>query len=369
MASPTSVSASQPGDHVSQQTANDDEISKNEQDQIVTGPSTDLAIDLNVNRHKRRKLTSSTESHSLAQEKGTNWLHQLVDAAEGGPESTSEAASATDVEASASPKTKEPSPKPPASPRRTPRKSKEMTVPRKSSKSFTRNRAASPGITVSVASPTAKVTPKKKVLKLNRNGKLLSSPPLRSPQARSNGGRGDDKHENPAKSHRVVFKYGTNAEERSRIGVKINEMMNKPGIPQTTRLPRNDIPPKETHPFFLGKLAQKLDSRAGGWPDDGSSKDQMSEAEDQPSQAPKTVAWKDMVFKSQKPTFTKTPDVVSTSWPPNEIQHVGVELRNVPPSQSLLLRGAGASKSKEQRADIKSDEDIMHSKFSRACIT
>lgn len=159
-----------------------------------------------------------------------------------------------------------------------------------------------------------------------------------------------------------MLKYGRDEEERSRIGFKIDEVLKKPGMSQLARLPPNNAQPKATHPFFLGKIAQKLESNASGGPDDSSSKGQMSEAEDKPTPLHQTVAWKDIVFKSQKPTFTKTLDAIGAPWPPNEIKHVGVAVRNHHPSHPLRLCGAAASKSKEQYAEIKCDEDVMHSK-------
>jgi sorting nexin-8 len=235
-------------------------------------------------------------------------------------------------------------------------------TPKQNANNSARSGAASPDIAVSVAQPLAEVKPKKKVIKLNRNGKLLSSPPLVSPRSKSKGRKGEEKNNKETKSYRVVLKYGRHEEERSRIGFKIDEVLKEPSISQPARLPPNDAQPKATHPFFLGKIAQKLESNAGGGPDDSSSKGQMSEAEDKPTPLHRTVAWKDIVFKSQKPTFTKTLDAIGAPWPPNEINHVGVAVRNYHPSHPLRLRGAAASKSKEQYTEIKRDEDVMHSK-------
>jgi hypothetical protein len=289
-------------------------------------------------------------------------MGQLEEASLSGSEPASEFAPTTHRQLSVSPKTKAASSKDLASPRRSPRETRQKTILEQDAKKSARSGVASPDIAVSVAAAPAKVTPKKKLLKLNRNGKLLSSPPLVSPKSKSKGRRGGEKNDKETKSYRIVLKYGRDEEERSRIGFKIDEVLKTPGISQRACLPPNGAQPKATHPFFLGKIAQKFESNTNGGPDDSSSKGQMSEAEDKPTLLHRTVAWKDIIFKSQKPTFTKTPDAIGAPWPPNEIKHVGVAVRNHHPSHLLRLRGAAASKSKEQYAEIKCDEDVMYSK-------
>ena len=324
---------------------------------------TDLGVDLNVDRRKRRKLASSTESQGVTQGKETDWLHQLEEAAVDELEPASEVTSAAGVAPTTSSKTKEPSSQPPTTPRRTPRKTRPKTSPEQNSKTSRTSGAASPGNAALATSFTAKLTPKKKVLKLNRNGKLLNSPSLASPQSRGNSGTEEDKREVPPKSRRIVFIYGLNEEGRSRIGIKIDKILKRSSIPHLAQLPRNEAPLKPTHPFFLGKLAQNLQPNTDGGPDGRSTKDQMSELEDNPSPVRKLVAWKDIVFQAQKPTFTKTQDAVGACWPAKEIQHLGAAVRDVLPDPLLRLRGATASKSKDVRVDIKSNEDFMHSKY------
>jgi hypothetical protein len=315
-----------------------------------------------LDRRKRRKLVPPIESQDLSRGNGKDWLGQLEEAGLSGSKPASEFAPTAHRRLSVSPKTKAASSKGLASPRRSPRETRQKTTLEQNANNSARSGAAGPDSAVSVAAAPAKVTPKKKLLKLNRNGKLLSSPPLVSPKSKSKGRRGEEKNDKETKSYRFVLKYGRDEEERLRIGLKIDEVLKNSGISQLARLPPNNAQPKATHPFFLGKIAQKLESNASGGPDDSSSKGQMSEAEDKPTPLQRTVAWKDIVFKSQKPTFTKTLDAIGAPWPPNEIKHVGVAMRNHHPSHPLRLRGAVASKSKEQYTEIRCDEDVMHSK-------
>jgi hypothetical protein len=372
--SPISIPASHLGDPNHPESADDDELPENPQDERDTGTSTDFTVDLNLDRRKRRKLAAPVESEDLLPGSGKHWLAQLDEAALSGSEPASEFASATRERLSISPKAKAASSTYLVSPRRSPRETRQKTTSEQDANNPARSGAVSPDSAVSVIPPCAKVTPKKRVLKLNRNGKLLSSPPPVSPRSKSKGRKREEKIHKETKSYRVVLKYGRHGEDRSRIGFRIDEVLNKPGISPPARLPPNDAQPKATHPFFLGKVAPKLESNTSGGLDDSSSKGQTSEAEDKPIPFHRTVAWKDIIFKSRKPTFTKTLDAVGAPWPPNEIKHVGAAVRHYhhhhhhhppppPPSNHpLRLREATASKSKEQYTEVKRNEDVIHSK-------
>ena len=360
--SPTSLSVSQLGDQSSQKAADDSEISKNEQDQIDTGPGTDLALDLNMDRRKRRKLSSSTEAQARTQMREPDWLHQLVDAAGAGSEAAPEMAAPAGETLPASPKTKKHLSEPPVTPRRTPRKVSPKTKPEQKLKTSRIRGAESSGKAASLTVPVAKGTPEKKVIKLNRNGKLLSSPPPASPQSRTNGETGECMHEGLPKSQRVVLKYGTDEEGRSRIGIRIDQVLSQSTMSPSTNVPGNDAASKPTHPFFLGKLARNLQPNAGDGQGSRSNQDQMSGSEDKPSPI-KVVAWKDIIFKSQKPIYMKTQDAIGAPWPSKEIRHLGAAPRDNEPAYRFWLRDATASKSKEQSLDVKSDEDVMQSKF------
>ena len=219
------------------------------------------------------------------------------------------------------------------------------------------NRVASSG-SAPMASPTTKATGKK-MLKLNANGKLLSSPGGASSTSKSKVRKEEKKNDKRTRTKRIVIKYGIDQEGRSRIGTKINEVLNKPNMSQNALLLQNDAPPKTTHPFFLGKLSQNLESNAGAGPGDVPSKDQLSE---KPSSLHTAVAWKDIIFTSQKPIFAKNMDSTGAPWPSNDIQHLGADVKEALPTHHLKLRGAAVYKSKEQHTQITSEEDVIHSK-------
>lgn len=119
----------------------------------------------------------------------------------------------------------------------------------------------------SVAQKAAQTTPEKRILRVHKSGKLLSSPP-KSPKPGATM-----KADRPAKRRRkatkekpnlaVVIKYGTSTDKRLSIGQKIDDILNGK---RAAALPNQEVkkapekpkgPPKPTHPFFMGKAKQK----------------------------------------------------------------------------------------------------------------
>jgi sorting nexin-8 len=298
----------------------------------------------------------------VAQGNGNDWLHQLEEAAVDGAEPAPASTSVAILPLSDGPSTRNPVSKEAASTWRTPRRTRKNAAAESSSTESTTDGAASPASGHPIPSPTLKGTPKKKLLKLNTNGKLLSSPVSINPVSKSKGRSGDEKHDKHPKTKRIILKYGSDPEGRSRIGMQIDEVLGKSNIFQNVRLSRNDAPTKMTHPFFLGKRAQKLQSGDHAGSSDTSSIDQVLGPNDKPTPLHATVAWKDIVFTSQKPTFTKTVDAIDAPWPPVGMQHLGTEAKEGRQSHPLKLRGATTSKSKEHRTQITTEEDIMQSK-------
>ena len=111
-------------------------------------------------------------------------------------------------------------------------------------------------------------TTPKKVLKLNGHGTLLS-PPLESTQAGPSTPkpkRGRKKAKAKAAPGPLVIKYGSDIESRLEIGRKIDLILASPrtSVEKAALVvkPSSKLsgPPKQTHPFFLGKPAQKKDT-------------------------------------------------------------------------------------------------------------
>lgn len=360
--SPISIPGSQPGDVKPGHAADHNLASDHEKEQVEAGISGDFTIDLNLDRRKRRKLRPSTESQGLAHGQEKDWLHRLREDAVARRVPPPTPTSAAVLPPSSSPKSRKTVSKLVASPRKSPRRTGNKTTTGSSSKESITNEAAIRASEPLTTLPTKKTTPQKKLLKLNANGKLLSSPTTVNRVTKSKGKKEGEKHDNQQKTNRIVLKYGNDQEGRVRIGMKIDEVMSTTSASRKARLTLNNAPPKATHPFFLGKHTQTVEPTARAGSTDTLGKDEVSAVEDNPSSLRTTVPWKDIVFTSRKPTFTKTADTTGAPWPPIEMQHLGAEVKERPPSHTLKLRGAASSKSKERRTQIKTEEDVMHCK-------
>jgi DNA polymerase III delta prime subunit len=113
-----------------------------------------------------------------------------------------------------------------------------------------------------------KATTPKKSLKVTKNGKLMSSPPPKAqPEFTTPRKRRTRKTSKAKVSPTVtIIKYGSDATSRRSLGDRIDAIMNgkksthRPVSPKKQNLPsRPSGPPKPTHPFFTGKVAQKSD--------------------------------------------------------------------------------------------------------------
>ena len=221
-------------------------------------------------------------------------------------------------------------------------------------------------------------TPKKKVLKLNSNGKLLSPPPVvpniatdaetvvgtsPKPTGKRNKARAP-KTRRPS----LIAKIGygrEDSDQRLRVGSNISEVLGsdhkvhssgKPSRPKNNRTPK-----RATHPFFSGqpkpiakgrdgKEGKELDIDASVSPTKGASK----------PRSPQTKpAWKDITFSSQR-IINQHTEAWPTPWPTADTQRVD-GLRPSPhqqfPSKSSHFQ---AYKSKGRAStEILADEDVL----------
>ncbi len=237
---------------------------------------TDLDTDLNLNRRKRRKLTPLESSNAVPNDKNGDCRHQLQQAADDKSELSSVQSTENHEQQSTSPKQDVGAPKISSSPRRTPRKPRAKSSPTSHLSPEIVAPAADNESTQSTQSRQS--TPKKKLIKLNGNGKLLSSPTNGSPvpkQKRKSASKDSD-----AQPHdlRIAIRYGKSPEDRSRIAQKIDEVLDRSvtATAQASTIAKG--PQKVTHPFFLGKLA-KLETKLSVSVSETSNKDQDSEQE------------------------------------------------------------------------------------------
>ncbi|KAH7083665.1 hypothetical protein FB567DRAFT_529649 [Paraphoma chrysanthemicola] len=111
------------------------------------------------------------------------------------------------------------------------------------------------------------VTPKKHI-KVTKNGKLVSSPPKPKPEEATTPKKRRGRKPAKAKSTSTitVIKYGSDSANRHSIGGRIEAILrgrSKTGEHSAALgkgPPKPVLPPKSTHPFFVGKAGQKADA-------------------------------------------------------------------------------------------------------------
>ncbi|KAL4903293.1 hypothetical protein BDW74DRAFT_169166 [Aspergillus multicolor] len=177
---------------------------------------------------------------------------------------------------------------------------------------------------------------KQKVIKLNANGKLLSSPVAdkfadSSKRKSSRRGRPPTRLIDNVEKKIVVIKYIHQEGQLQNIGQQIDEILSgrrkhtasNHAPPPTTAVPAATAtqPPKATHPFFLKKAAQKPVISSTGTP----SQDLPSMPADEKVTSKPNVPLSRPASKpafSFRHTFAKVPDSVYPLWPPSGLTHV-----------------------------------------------
>lgn len=200
--------------------------------------------------------------------------------------------------------------------------------------------------------------PPRKILKLNTNGKLLSSPPTSSEGiANKASNKRKTKIKGNDTKRLVIIKY----EKDSSIGKTINNIINgrerystskSVAAQNPVKTTKNEIkPPKATHPFFLmkkpaGKATEETTPAVtNAATQHGSTK---NEAELQPSAKGSSFS---------RSLFTKIPDLVPPIWPPKDLVHVRGELLDH--YRSSEHTKFTQKKSKQRMVNIDESENIL----------
>ncbi|KAI9375602.1 hypothetical protein BJX61DRAFT_493518 [Aspergillus egyptiacus] len=174
---------------------------------------------------------------------------------------------------------------------------------------------------------------KRKVIKLNPNGKLLSSPvgsKVVEPPKRRNPKRGKNSAVNAGARGRklVVIKYGDKGESSESIGKLIDDILNgqsKPSAepPNTSHPPQPPAPQqpgRATHPFFLKKATPKSNV-----PTTAISAQNITPPSENPQSGSTDTTHTRPITKplsSFKHVFTKVPEPMQPLWPPLGLAHV-----------------------------------------------
>ncbi|RAL02257.1 uncharacterized protein BO80DRAFT_43396 [Aspergillus ibericus CBS 121593] len=232
---------------------------------------------------------------------------------------------------------------------------------------------------------TKRRSPRQKVIKLNPNGKLLSSPvtnKVEDKSARKKAGKrnkADAQRPASSESKLVIIKYGKQGDGRIRVGRLIDGILNgqkKHGSPNQTPLPPAPAPStvrqqpvKPTHPFFMKKATCKLDTPAA----------QSQEPKPPPSQAAAgtestarsllsrgtcstgTITPSSTASTSFIQRRSKFPEPIQPLWPPRDLVHV----RGITECPSVQGDKAGSSvdwdrrKAKMAAVSISDNESVL----------
>ena len=222
---------------------------------------------------------------------------------------------------------------------------------------------------------TERETPMRKTLKLNPNGKLLSSPASDNATNETMKKR-SSKRGRPAmrkskhKEHKlVIMKYGKKDGSKDSVGSLIEEITSgrrRHGIqdPPVDSVREEKGPPKPTHPFFLKKLpnAEALPSL-----NHQDSAPKMEVKNEDSCAAPRKSGLSSLGRSDRPPqpfkrSISKLPEPVDPLWPPKGVLHVrGIETGRSPfssPGFSEILSW-DRKKEKTSTVSINDSENVL----------
>uniref|UniRef100_A0A093VMS9 Telomere length regulation protein elg1 n=1 Tax=Talaromyces marneffei PM1 TaxID=1077442 RepID=A0A093VMS9_TALMA len=204
---------------------------------------------------------------------------------------------------------------------------------------------------------SSKLNPPKKLLKLNINGKLLSSPPAQKLENVASKGVRDRRRSNRKgkDTKRVVIKY----DNKLIVGQKIDDIINgkeryaapQKSVEQVSTTTRKDTKPlKATHPFFLSKK-----------PEFKASSETLQLANDSLTQQDSTKHDSNIQFSAKRTfsrsLFSKHPELAPPIWPPRDLVHVrGAVNQLCDQFEDISLH---QKKSKQRAVHIDDTENIL----------
>ena len=238
-----------------------------------------------------------------------------------------------------------------------------------------------------VSSPKA-ATPKKKILKLRKDGKLVF------PKPQAGAGIQKNKVGRPRKTlaasrpvNIVTMKYGKDPEFRAAIGQKIELILHRPPSTVNISLEKSNCsastairqgPPKPTHPFFSGKLAPPIHPGPGNTirsrrssidlqlPRSGTTSPHKKPVAIAPDVAEAWAALSARGNRTMSTDFAKTtrfPGAMEPIWPPRDMQHCrGLNSTGgeVPLPLGSTQTKPSSKKSKGSETQIHPGEDVFY---------
>jgi DNA polymerase III delta prime subunit len=216
---------------------------------------------------------------------------------------------------------------------------------------------------------TERSSARQKTLKLNPNGKFLSSPassPPRDTKKRATGKRGRPPK---VRSKLVIIKYTVGPEIKTGEhidSILSGKLVHRPPVPvaKTTlpsRKPATIKSSKPTHPFFTKKPAQKTDDQI------------VADSKDEPRNASKldhlpagTIENKRRVVAGSMPSFStfgrrvsKFPELLDPLWPPQGLVHIRDVCLPICATDTAWQTAKDRKKSKIAAISIRDEENVL----------
>ncbi|OXV09516.1 hypothetical protein Egran_02721, partial [Elaphomyces granulatus] len=202
----------------------------------------------------------------------------------------------------------------------------------------------------------------KKILKLNPNGRLLSSPPLVGLEERGTGKakntrNSTSKARKPTGSRLVVIRYGIDGASKERIGRAIQSIVSDKHRHEAQHHATSVLdtkPPKPTHPFFLNKSLRPAEKPTSSQTKscisattDSYQAEEMKSPLASISEISNTVSHhRRNVVQHPKPYFARYSSPITPLWPPRDLVNVrDVEIKPCEPLRS----GSALSEHKQRK--------------------
>ncbi|OJJ97471.1 hypothetical protein ASPACDRAFT_53683 [Aspergillus aculeatus ATCC 16872] len=219
-----------------------------------------------------------------------------------------------------------------------------------------------------------------KTIKLNANGKLLSSPVSAKVEdnprkgRKNKRGKAAEQKAQPFGSKVVIIKYNVEANSEKGLAQLIDDIISgrKKHIAATKPLhhtpapsiPTQEQPAKATHPFFLKKSSQKANhSNTQTDAHEATPPNTQRKETKQVCSTPKFPLKSSSSFPgtSTPNSFAKRPrypELAHPIWPPHGLTHVRGRQDDLE-SYSLDMRGLGPKKSKTAAINVPDDENVL----------
>lgn len=217
---------------------------------------------------------------------------------------------------------------------------------------------------------------RQRTLRLNPNGKLLSSPVGKQPEEKepkdNKGKKGPQKSKKDG-NKLVIIKYTSDEIAKERIGKLIDDIINgrrkhqaqrlasKPAsVPTPKQTPRATVnqPSKPTHPFFSKKSTRKPNTPTEPHGEDSEALNPLAETPRRPLSLTREGSGVAST-PSFRPRVSKFPEPIHPLWPPRDFVHVRGADADINPYRDPLYSNMDQRKAKGVSVRIHDQENVL----------